>query len=231
MLKKDLASLAIFSTFVLVAPANAAIQITNTTLSNAVFTTSNIDILQTNVASTTQTGIFTHFGAIGATALTDGQFGALGGNSQFSSALIGGASITYNFTSAMNISDISTYAGWDAYRGGQSYTVSYAAAGDPANFIALASVYNDAQDPRPGRNVSTRAAIINTSGLLATNVSSLRFDFNNDLTFGPAGYRELDVNGTVASVVPEPASWALMIIGFGLVGVQQRRRQTRAIVA
>jgi hypothetical protein len=34
---------------------------------------------------------------------------------------------------------------------------------------------------------------------------------------------------TVAGAVPEPASWALLIVGFGLVGVSARRR--RSIVA
>jgi len=32
------------------------------------------------------------------------------------------------------------------------------------------------------------------------------------------------LNGSAAAVVPEPASWALMILGFGLVGVAARRR-------
>lgn len=32
------------------------------------------------------------------------------------------------------------------------------------------------------------------------------------------------LNGTAGAVVPEPASWALMVLGFGLVGVAARRR-------
>lgn len=36
--------------------------------------------------------------------------------------------------------------------------------------------------------------------------------------------------GTASTVLPEPGSWALMIIGFGLVGAAQRRKQ-RAIAA
>jgi hypothetical protein len=33
------------------------------------------------------------------------------------------------------------------------------------------------------------------------------------------------------SLVPEPASWALMLGGFGLVGLAIRRRRPRAITA
>jgi hypothetical protein len=34
-----------------------------------------------------------------------------------------------------------------------------------------------------------------------------------------------------AAAVPEPASWALMVGGFGLVGVVARRRAARAAAA
>lgn len=37
------------------------------------------------------------------------------------------------------------------------------------------------------------------------------------------GYR---LDTISAAVVPEPASWALLIAGFGLVGAMQRRRRT-----
>lgn len=37
-------------------------------------------------------------------------------------------------------------------------------------------------------------------------------------------------NFTVSSFIPEPASWAMMVAGFGLVGVAARRRNTRVAV-
>jgi hypothetical protein len=42
---------------------------------------------------------------------------------------------------------------------------------------------------------------------------------------------DLATQGFVVAGVPEPASWALMIAGFGLVGVSARRRTSPATVA
>lgn len=42
---------------------------------------------------------------------------------------------------------------------------------------------------------------------------------------------EFDNIAASAGVVPEPASWALMITGFGLIGHAMRRRQARSVTA
>jgi hypothetical protein len=36
-------------------------------------------------------------------------------------------------------------------------------------------------------------------------------------------------NLSVANGVPEPATWAMMLIGFGLVGLQLRRRTVKEV--
>lgn len=46
---------------------------------------------------------------------------------------------------------------------------------------------------------------------------------------GGGGF-ELD-NVTIGTEVPEPATWALMVVGFGLVGAGLRRRAPRAVAA
>ncbi len=47
---------------------------------------------------------------------------------------------------------------------------------------------------------------------------------------GAADIRQIRINGV--GVVPEPAAWAMMIFGFGLVGGAMRRRShTRAVLA
>jgi len=48
-----------------------------------------------------------------------------------------------------------------------------------------------------------------------------------------AGYRDMDLQFglTAVQAVPEPASWAMMIIGFGMVGGAMRRRSTKVAYA
>ena len=42
---------------------------------------------------------------------------------------------------------------------------------------------------------------------------------------------ELDaIAGTIAAAVPEPASWAMMIVGFGMIGAGMRYRQRRTVL-
>lgn len=201
--------------------ARAAVIVTNTTLVGAAFTVSNSDLLQG--ASVIAEGSFSREGEVGTTALTDGSFGAIGsiitGNSGLAAATAdGGNSLTYTLSHVSNLTSISSYAGWDAYRGGQSYTVSYATAAAPTTFVALATEFNDAQG---GGDINTRAFISSSAGFLAANVAAVKFTFSGDLTYGYAGYRELDVFG---SNVPEPSSWALFLAGFGAVGLAFRRR-------
>jgi hypothetical protein len=58
--------------------------------------------------------------------------------------------------------------------------------------------------------------------------------FALDLTTGGAtqlGTLDTTIRGLTASAVPEPATWAMMILGFGLVGAAVRRRPTSAVRA
>lgn len=49
--------------------------------------------------------------------------------------------------------------------------------------------------------------------------------------FQPGTSFVANVSGTFAGVVPEPATWALMISGFGMVGFAARRRRAKAVIA
>ena len=40
--------------------------------------------------------------------------------------------------------------------------------------------------------------------------------------------RQEVVGGTITTAVPEPASWAMMLVGFGAMGVALRRRAMTA---
>jgi hypothetical protein len=205
----------------------AAPTVTNTTQFGSGFAVSNTDLLQTNLASVTSSGNFNREGAIGLSALTDGIFGGQGNqrNGGHAATADGSNIATFFFDGGLgagyNISAVDTYAGWDNYRGGQDYVLSYATAAAPSTYTVLASVFNNA---RAGGNTNTHANIVDSSGFLATKVQSLRFEFGSNLTYGYAGYRQIDVQGVAA--VPEPGTYALMLAGFAAMGFVARRRRS-----
>jgi hypothetical protein len=56
--------------------------------------------------------------------------------------------------------------------------------------------------------------------------ATLTFASDEDTAYGPA----LDNVSITSGAVPEPATWALMIVGFGAVGATLRSRRRQAIV-
>ena len=75
----------------------------------------------------------------------------------------------------------------------------------------------------------TSVTINPASNMTGLDASRITFDANNiyvnwnGLNFDSGTIVTLDING--GSAVPEPASWAMMIGGFGLVGAAMRRRK------
>lgn len=216
--------------------ASSFASVTYTNQVDTAFTVSNTDLLQTNLSSANPSpnaGSFQAESIHGAPELTNGIFGAQGGsgsNGHQAASGDAGQSIDYVLdlsvaTQGYSLTSIDTYAGWDSFRGGQSYTVAYSTVADPGTFINIATAFDDFSSITSGLNGNhnTHVNIVNPTGFLASNVADIRFTFNGGLTFGFAGYRELDVQGVPS--VPEPASCVLFGLGaIGLCTVARRRR-------
>jgi hypothetical protein len=77
-----------------------------------------------------------------------------------------------------------------------------------------ATVFSNFQSPTPFSAASGFVAGLNTLTFTVTD------------TGPPSALLVSDLTGT-ASAVPEPASWAMMLVGFGGLGVAMRTRRTR----
>jgi hypothetical protein len=74
-------------------------------------------------------------------------------------------------------------------------------------------------------NIRSTLSTLYAGGNPTTPITALRtFRTNAQGAFGYDG--EIVVNG-----IPEPQTWGLMVVGFGMVGLQVRRRSRRASVA
>ncbi|WP_232328623.1 MULTISPECIES: PEPxxWA-CTERM sorting domain-containing protein [Sphingomonas] len=68
---------------------------------------------------------------------------------------------------------------------------------------------------------------IDSSNVTISPSGQLRVSFANTVT-GADGFASVTLGAPSPAAVPEPATWAMMIGGFGLAGSAARRRTTRA---
>jgi choice-of-anchor C domain-containing protein len=122
---------------------------------------------------------------------------------------------------------------------GQAYEVSFDLAGNPDSAPVVKLAIADATG-LPGA-----AYLFDTTGKTKTNMgwTQLTYDFTADststtLTFSNSnqtGFKTpygAALDNISISAVPEPATWAVMLIGFGGLGAAMRsRRSRRAVVA
>lgn len=113
--------------------------------------------------------------------------------------------------------------------GGQTYTASYDLAasrrGGPANVLTVnfgtnSFVYGLVSGGSPATDPFKTFSLNFTPG--STGTYQLSFSTSGNDNVGPL----LDNVNVATAAVPEPATWAMMITGFGGVGALVRRRRT-----
>jgi hypothetical protein len=155
--------------------------------------------------------------------------------------LAGGAEITFNLNTSVNtlgynINSINSIAGWTDHASvaDQNFTLAYSTVAAPLVFIPVTSVaynpYNPTSDSSDGGGV---ASLVSLTSLNLVGVKALQFDYTADPTSAGTGdsgtgiwLQEIDATGS--ATIPEPSTWAMMIVGAAGVVVLSLRRLVRA---
>ena len=155
-----------------------------------------------------------------------------------------GSSVIYTLNdtpSGYDLTNIMVYGGWsDAGRDQQAYTIYYSTLAAPAVFIQLGTVnYNPAN--AAGTQSATRISLLPATGVLATNVAALKFDFSSPLSEnGYCGYSEIAVFGTanlppampaIMSITPAGLTDFTMNVGSLVIGRNYMLQSTTNLTA
>jgi hypothetical protein len=118
---------------------------------------------------------------------------------------------------------------------GQQYTVSFWLAGNPDGGDSAKLTVTSVAGSVPGLDIFTVTPGVNTRenmGWQQFNYTFTAFGAQSVLTFasgennafGPA------LDDVSITAVPEPSTWAFMVLGFGAVGYSLRRRKSYRMV-
>lgn len=129
----------------------------------------------------------------------------------------------YNLTTAYVTDRVTSGGGNNAFSGGTTdFTTSYSLTaytdGTFTTAIGGPLVFNKSTPGGP----TTIASFLDVQSLSGFTAQYVRYSVLAS-NGGNTGLSDIRFDATV----PEPGTWALMIIGFGLVGVSARRRVTR----
>ncbi len=204
--------------------AHAVPIITTSSLNDgSVFTVSNTDLYQTSLSSLTETGGLSGFANNTLSLLTNGSFGGANSDGSASVAPVLNTTLTFGLNLVAGplgytLTNLRSYAGWDAGRDGQEYTVSYSTVAAPGTFITLSTIPQFNPTGVPFNNAHTLVSITDGSGTLATGVAAVRYTFTGFENSGTA-YREFDAFGSPTTGgnnnnnnnVPDAGSSALLL--------------------
>jgi len=191
------------------------------------FTVSNVDLLQTSVASVTSSGNFALEGTGGTSILNNGQFsitGVAGTNPQLATGQ-NNTWVAFNLDTSVNafgydITSVAGYGGWnDGGRDRQQFSVFVSFIGDPT-YLRLGTVDHDVPG---GPTTPSASSSVFTLDTPLSGVDSIRIEFLGGQENGHAGYGEFDVIGTAS--VPEPSSALLLLGGISAAAASRRTRR------
>ena len=142
-----------------------------------------------------------------------------------------GSNIVYTLTGSANgyaITNITVYGGWaGSDRDAQAYTVYYSTVSAPTNFILLGSVnfdpvnagYNPLYNLYGCVPAATRTMLTPATGVLATNVAAIMFDFTSPVAADNfSGYTQIQLFGV--PMVPMVTTNTLPATAADVVGSQ-----------
>ena len=165
--------------------------------SNAAYTVSSTDLLQSDLRSVESTlTLYSESSFVNGAleTLTDGSAAINSGDRRMDSYALTGGSVIYTLNTALhpsgyNITSISTYSGWqDNGRDNQNYEVSFRMVGSATFGNAITGSYTG----------TISQTCVNIVDINLPGVEAIRFAFLSQEN-GGVGYKELDVFGTASS--------------------------------
>ena len=133
---------------------------------------------------------------------------------------------TFLFTDVPGVTDLVTYRTTFSLKGFNPATAKLVGRVTSDDALLLLTLNGGPDVPRSYVFNSQWNPLAITTGFTA-GINTL--EFTTQSTIAPTGLR-VELTGS-ADAVPEPASWAMMVAGFGLVGVMRRRSSAAHVLA